>query len=310
MARVRGRAGEESEAEAEAAAAGAAKVQAEAEVEARGRRGRGKAKPKSRRLPTSFSVRPVSSTRSFTLCCTFLGRYWSSVPRQFATAAAGKLTTSGRSEYFVWPQVRPCAMTEAHWRLPRAPCVPLVRSVCAVCALCLACAFSVQLVHSMPVQNALSLPCALRLKLGRPVCTIPVLHAGKKKTSAEDMARHARLLLKTEALLRTVGHGPSPLPAAVPRARPALRAAGASVDLRHPLPSALSPLESELHSRLRSTLSGPLYMGCRPSELPNITVYSTAYHSTGILHATAHYFGEGAWHDGIDPGGPVEAPVV
>jgi len=127
-----------------------------------------------------------------------------------------------------------------------------------------------------------------------------VLHAGKKKTSAEDMARHARLLLKTEALLRTVGHGPSPLPAAVPRARPALRAAGASVDLRHPLPSALSPLESELHSRLRSTLSEPLYMGCRPSELPNITVYSTAYHSTGILHATARYFGEGAWYDGIE----------
>ena len=65
------------------------------------RKGKGKAQEQAPTMvPTSFLVRPVSSARIFTLCCAFLGRYWSSVPRQFATAAAGKLTTSGRSEYF------------------------------------------------------------------------------------------------------------------------------------------------------------------------------------------------------------------
>ena len=41
------------------------------------------------------------------------------------------------------------------------------------------------------------------------------------------------------------------------------------------------------------------YADCPKKSLPSVTVYPTARHSTGILHATGDYFG-GPWHDGVE----------
>jgi hypothetical protein len=123
------------------------------------------------------------------------------------------------------------------------------------------------------------------------------MHASrKKKTTAAAMGSHARAAAKVSALLRNSGPAAE---AKAPRELGPLRGAGCVYQLRRERPPHDSPLSADTHRRLRLVLAGKRYADCPKKSLPSVTVHSTARHITGILHASADYFG-GPWHDGVE----------